>query len=145
MGGEEECARTGDSNPGCNYLVRAWHAKARAPGRGRVRECWLAGPRPCLARARAHTCRRGRGRARWFEGPGCAQGRGRGRARRLACQGLRPGSRPCTCALASGPAPVPRVGDTRPRTHLAATVPCFSPVCANFLAEVFHFLTDISV
>ena len=24
MGGEEECARTGDTNPGCNYLVRGY-------------------------------------------------------------------------------------------------------------------------
>ena len=35
--------------------------------------------------------------------------------------------------------------ETPPRTHLAATAPRFSPVCAPLLAKFFHFLTDISV
>ena len=41
--------------------------------------------------------------------PGARLG-GRGRARWLACGGPRPGSRPSTCALAGGRAPVPGAG-----------------------------------
>ena len=33
----------------------------------------------------------------------------------------------------------------RPCTPLAVTAPRFSPVCALLLAELFYFLTDISV
>ena len=35
---------------GAGVLRALWRAKARAPGRGRVRARWQAGPRPCPAR-----------------------------------------------------------------------------------------------
>ena len=70
MGGEEECARTGDSNPGCNYLVRGYspsmhffwggdmpHYSPPLPfWRGRVGcPCVLASPRGRPARG-SRTC-----------------------------------------------------------------------------------------
>ena len=100
MGGEEESAQTGDSNPGCNYLVRGdspsmhffWgvdmpHYSHPLPFR-RGREgcpCMLASPRGRPDRG-SLTCTL------------------------LACPGPRPGSRLRTCVLAGGRAPVPGAG-----------------------------------
>ena len=103
--------RAGQPGPGVLVVRAGWRAQARAPGLGRVRARWPEGPAPM---------------------PGAV---GRGLARWLACPGPRPGSRPRTCALAGGPAPVPDGG----------VAPRFSPVCAPLLAEFFSFLTDISV
>ena len=135
MGGEEECAQTGDSNPGCNYLVRGyspsmhffwggdmphysnplpfWQGRAGCP-------CVLASPRGQQLLG-SRTCRLAgvprpvpqvvaayvcAGR----QAPGCAQGRDRGCATWLAGPRLRSGSRPSTCALAGRPAPLPGTG-----------------------------------
>ena len=76
-GGEEDSPRTGDSNPGCNCLVRGYspsmyffwggdmpHYSPPLPfWRGRAGcPCVLASPRGCTAR--------GRGSARWLACPG---------------------------------------------------------------------------
>ena len=77
MGGEEESARTGDSNPGCNYLVRGYSPSMHffcgadmphysppslsgGAERG-ARACWPAGEGAWLG---------GRGRACWLVCPG---------------------------------------------------------------------------
>ena len=130
----------------------AWHPHAAHEG------SFITGPRGLLP---SHSGGAGRG------AHVCPCARGRGRAHWPAWPGPRPGSRPLTCALAVGPTPVPGAGSrtctlagvprpvprvparphlsARPRTHLAATAPHFSPVCAPLLAEFFNFLTDISV
>ena len=78
MGGEEESARTGDSNPGCNYLVRGYGPSMR-PG-SRPLKCVMAGGRAPMPgagvtvlragwRAQARAPGRGRIRARWPASP----------------------------------------------------------------------------
>ena len=86
----------------------------------------------------------GRIRARW---PACARQTG---AARLRMGGEKESARTGVAdehagwrALAQVPA-CPRLS-AHPRTHLAATAPHFSPVCAPLLAEFFNFFTDISV
>ena len=80
MEGEEESPRTGDFNPGCNYLVRGYSPS--------MHFCW-GGDMPSYS-------------------PPLPFRRGRAGAR--VCWPARPGSRPRTCALAGGPAPVPGSG-----------------------------------
>ena len=87
---------------------------------------------------------RGRIRPRW---PACVRQTG---AARLRMGGEKESARTGVAdehagwrALAQVPA-CPRLS-AHPRTHLAATAPNFSPVCAPLLAEFFNFLTDISV
>ena len=125
MGGEEESLRTGDSNPGCNYLVRGYSPSMHFFWGGNMPHY----SPPLDFQWGRVGCR-------------CLLASPRGRPAR--------GSR--TCALASVLRPVPRVParplprlSAHPRTHLAATAPRFSPVCAPLLAEFFNFLTDISV
>ena len=133
MGGEEESARTGDSNPGCNYLVRGYspsmhffwggdmpHYSPPLPFR-RGREgcpCVLASSRGRPAQG-SRTCAlagvpRPVPRAAYVrDGPRarpCAWRGGRSLARCVACPGPRPRLGPRTCALAGGPAPVPGAG-----------------------------------
>ena len=115
MGGEGECARTGDSNPGCNYPVRGYSPSMHF---------FWGGARPVILLPPFSAGQSARARACWPAHAG-ARRRVRGHTRWLA--------RPC-----------PRLS-ARPRTPLAATAPRFSPVCAPILAEFFNFLTDISV
>ena len=138
MGGEEESARTGDSNPGCNYPVRGYspsrhflwggdmpHYSPPLPfRRGRAGcPCVLASPRGRPARG-SRTCalagvprpvpRAGAAYARdgpWAR-PGAWRG-GCGLAGCVACPGPRPRSRPRMCALAGGRAPGAGVADVR--------------------------------
>ena len=99
MGGEQESPRTGDSNPGCNYLVRGYSPSMHFFWGGDMPR--YSPPLPF---------RRGRaGCPCVLASPGAWLG-GRRCARWLACPGPRPGSRPRTCALAGGPAPVPGSG-----------------------------------
>ena len=113
----------GDSNPGCNYLVRGYSPSMHFFWGGDMTH--YSPPLPFR-----------RGRA----GCPCA----------LASPHGRPawGSRSST--LAGVPRPSPRVTarpglSVRPRPHLVAKAPHFSPVCAPLLSEFFNFLTDISV
>ena len=106
MGGEEESTRTGDSNPGCNYLVRGYspsmhffwggdmpHYSPPLPFRRGDAGCpfLLASPhgRPArgrlgvvfagwCAQARVQSCAPGRGhvRGRWLAGPRPCPARG---------------------------------------------------------------------
>ena len=134
MGGEEESARTGDSNPGCNYLARGYspsmqffwggdmpHYSPPLPfRRGRAWcPCVLVSPRGHPARW-SRTCAlagvprpaprivatymRDGRRARPHVWSGV-----HGLARWLARPGPHPGSRPRTCMLAGLPRPAPRV------------------------------------
>ena len=128
-GGEEESARTGDSNPGCNYLVRGYspsmhffwggdmpHYSPPLPFRRGLSGVPVSAGQP----ARAHGSGVADVRAGWR-----AQARAPGRHHVRACWLACPGP--------------------RPRTRLAATAPRFSPVCASPFSGVFSFLTDISV
>ena len=118
-GREEECARTKDSNPGYDYLVRGYSPSMHFFWRGDMPH--YSPPLPSqrgragcpFMLARGQTARAQRGVTVVCAGrraPGRAQGQDRGRARWLA------GRRPCpawgsrTCTLAGGPSPVPGAG-----------------------------------
>ena len=108
----EECARTLDANPGCNYLVATlciffWrgdmpHYSPPLPFSAGRAGCPARGSRSCML-ADVHAGRRA-----------CA------RARHGGCEWLRL--------------------SVRPRTHLAVTAPRFLPLCAPVLAEFFSVL-----
>ena len=119
MGGEEESARTGDSNPGCNYLVRGYIPSIHFFWGGDMPHYspplpFRLGRAGCLCLL-ASTLG-GRGRSRW-----------------LVCPGTRPASRPHTCVLAGVPRPAP--------SHpLGCDSPAFlASLCSPF-SRVFQFL-----
>ena len=122
-GGEEESARKEDSNPGCNYLVRGYSPSMHF---------FWGGDMPHYSPPLSFR----RGQA----GCPCVLASPRG-PKALESR---------TSKLAGVPRSSPRVPSgprlsACPRTHLAATAPHFSPICAPLLAEFFNFLTDISV
>ena len=137
-GGEEESARTGDSNPGCNYPVRGYSPSMHffwggdVPNYSPPLPLWRGRPGcPCLlASLRGRPARGSRTcalagvprpvpqaqAAYACDGPRARPGAwrgGRGLAGCVACPGPRPGSRPRMCALAGGPAPGSGVSNGR--------------------------------
>ena len=130
-GGEEESPRTGDSNPGCNCLVRGYSPSMHFFWGGDMPR--YSPPLPFRRGRAGCPCVRA--------SPRGARLGGRGLARCVACPGPRPGSR-WSCCPARGGARLRGRGRARwlacpglrPRTRLAVTAPRFSPVFAPLLA-----------